>query len=53
MLWRVCKGYTILSYAEVEEYLQDPDKVGFTLLPDVTTALHVVCSHVNSDTRKH
>ncbi|RVE68291.1 hypothetical protein OJAV_G00089420 [Oryzias javanicus] len=26
MLWRVCKGYTILSYAEVEEYLQDPDK---------------------------
>uniref|UniRef100_A0A1A8IUZ8 V-type proton ATPase subunit a n=1 Tax=Nothobranchius kuhntae TaxID=321403 RepID=A0A1A8IUZ8_NOTKU len=25
MLWRVCKGYTILSYAEVEEYLEDPD----------------------------
>lgn len=25
MLWRVCKGYTILSYAEVEEYLDDPD----------------------------
>ncbi|KAF7665525.1 hypothetical protein LDENG_00140260 [Lucifuga dentata] len=25
MLWRVCKGYTILSYAEVEEYLQNPD----------------------------
>ncbi|XP_034547828.1 V-type proton ATPase 116 kDa subunit a [Notolabrus celidotus] len=24
MLWRVCKGYTILSYAEVEEYLEDP-----------------------------
>uniref|UniRef100_A0A665V7R9 V-type proton ATPase subunit a n=1 Tax=Echeneis naucrates TaxID=173247 RepID=A0A665V7R9_ECHNA len=28
MLWRVCKGYTILSYAEVEEYLEDPDTVG-------------------------
>ncbi|KAI4820249.1 hypothetical protein KUCAC02_028233 [Chaenocephalus aceratus] len=27
MLWRVCKGYTILSYAEVEEYLEDPDTV--------------------------
>ncbi|MEQ2258549.1 hypothetical protein XENORESO_021523 [Xenotaenia resolanae] len=25
MLWRVCKGYTILSCAEVEEYLEDPD----------------------------
>uniref|UniRef100_A0A3Q3JW11 V-type proton ATPase subunit a n=1 Tax=Monopterus albus TaxID=43700 RepID=A0A3Q3JW11_MONAL len=25
MLWRVCKGYTILSYAEVEEYMDDPD----------------------------
>uniref|UniRef100_A0A671WEW4 V-type proton ATPase subunit a n=1 Tax=Sparus aurata TaxID=8175 RepID=A0A671WEW4_SPAAU len=25
MLWRVCKGYTILSYAEVEEYLENPD----------------------------
>lgn len=25
MLWRVCKGYTILSSAEVEEYLEDPD----------------------------
>uniref|UniRef100_A0A667XMR3 V-type proton ATPase subunit a n=1 Tax=Myripristis murdjan TaxID=586833 RepID=A0A667XMR3_9TELE len=23
MLWRVCKGYTILSYAEVDESLQD------------------------------
>lgn len=29
MLWRVCKGYTILSYAEVEEYLEDPNTVGF------------------------
>lgn len=29
MLWRVCKGYTILSYAEVEEYLEDPDTVGY------------------------
>lgn len=28
MLWRVCKGYTILSYTEVEEYLEDPDTVG-------------------------
>lgn len=27
MLWRVCKGYTILSYAEVEEYLDNPDTV--------------------------
>ncbi|KAM9858217.1 V-type proton ATPase 116 kDa subunit a [Aulostomus maculatus] len=25
MLWRVCKGYTILSYAEVNEYLEDSD----------------------------
>ncbi|KAM4616574.1 V-type proton ATPase 116 kDa subunit a [Polymixia lowei] len=25
MLWRVCKGYTILSYSEIEEYLEDPD----------------------------
>uniref|UniRef100_A0A8D3C583 V-type proton ATPase subunit a n=1 Tax=Scophthalmus maximus TaxID=52904 RepID=A0A8D3C583_SCOMX len=25
MLWRVCKGYTILSYAEVDEYLEDPE----------------------------
>ncbi|XP_077456331.1 V-type proton ATPase 116 kDa subunit a [Stigmatopora argus] len=25
MLWRVCKGFTILSYAEVEDYLEDPD----------------------------
>lgn len=32
MLWRVCKGYTILSYAEVEEYLEDPDTVGSSQL---------------------
>ncbi|XP_062874260.1 V-type proton ATPase 116 kDa subunit a isoform X4 [Trichomycterus rosablanca] len=25
MLWRVCKGYTILSYGEVEENLLDPN----------------------------
>lgn len=25
MLWRVCKGYTILSYSEIDEYLEDPD----------------------------
>ncbi|KAJ8286096.1 hypothetical protein GJAV_G00034500 [Gymnothorax javanicus] len=25
MLWRVCKGYTILSYAEIDEGLEDPD----------------------------
>ncbi|KAF7687171.1 V-type proton ATPase 116 kDa subunit a isoform X2 [Silurus meridionalis] len=25
MLWRVCKGYTILSYAEIEESLRDPN----------------------------
>ncbi|KAK2845328.1 hypothetical protein Q7C36_010182 [Tachysurus vachellii] len=24
MLWRVCKGYTILSYAEIQESLEDP-----------------------------
>ncbi|XP_067084098.1 V-type proton ATPase 116 kDa subunit a isoform X1 [Osmerus mordax] len=24
MLWRVCKGYTILSYCEIDEYLEDP-----------------------------
>lgn len=35
MLWRVCKGYTILSYAEVDEYLLDPDTVGF---PKQTTS---------------
>lgn len=29
MLWRVCKGFTILSFAELEEYLEDPDTVGF------------------------
>lgn len=27
MLWRVCKGYTILSYAEVDESLTDLDTV--------------------------
>ncbi|XP_056447615.1 V-type proton ATPase 116 kDa subunit a isoform X1 [Gadus chalcogrammus] len=25
MMWRVCKGYTILSYSEIDEYLEDPD----------------------------
>lgn len=25
MLWRVCKGYTILTYSEVDEILEDPD----------------------------
>ncbi|KAM4708352.1 V-type proton ATPase 116 kDa subunit a 2 [Discoglossus pictus] len=25
MLWRVCKGYTILTYVEVGESLEDPD----------------------------
>ncbi|XP_053557794.1 V-type proton ATPase 116 kDa subunit a 2 [Bombina bombina] len=25
MLWRVCKGYTILTYVELEERLEDPD----------------------------
>lgn len=29
MLWRVCKGYTILSYAEVDESLTDLDTVSF------------------------
>ena len=27
MLWRVCKGYTILSYTEVDESLADLDTV--------------------------
>lgn len=27
MLWRVCKGYTILTYAELDECLEDPDTV--------------------------
>lgn len=31
MLWRVCKGYTILTYAEVEEYLENPDTVNAIL----------------------
>ncbi|XP_075424475.1 V-type proton ATPase 116 kDa subunit a 2 isoform X2 [Ascaphus truei] len=25
MLWRVCKGYTILTFAELDEFLEDPD----------------------------
>uniref|UniRef100_A0A8C9SW26 V-type proton ATPase subunit a n=1 Tax=Scleropages formosus TaxID=113540 RepID=A0A8C9SW26_SCLFO len=25
MLWRVCKGYTILSYSEIDECMLDPD----------------------------
>ncbi|XP_041957822.1 V-type proton ATPase 116 kDa subunit a2-like [Alosa sapidissima] len=25
MLWRVCKGYTILSYSEIDECLQEPE----------------------------
>uniref|UniRef100_A0A8C2UBC9 V-type proton ATPase subunit a n=1 Tax=Coturnix japonica TaxID=93934 RepID=A0A8C2UBC9_COTJA len=25
MLWRACKGYTILTYAELDECLEDPD----------------------------
>ncbi|XP_064163497.1 V-type proton ATPase 116 kDa subunit a 2-like isoform X2 [Anguilla rostrata] len=25
MLWRVCKGYTILSHSELDECVQDPD----------------------------
>ncbi|XP_004595468.2 V-type proton ATPase 116 kDa subunit a 2 [Ochotona princeps] len=25
MLWRVCKGYTILTYAELDELLEDPE----------------------------
>ncbi|MGH0156715.1 UNVERIFIED_CONTAM: hypothetical protein FKN15_032048 [Acipenser sinensis] len=24
MLWRVCKGYTILSYAEIDDVIEDP-----------------------------
>ncbi|KAL4701250.1 hypothetical protein H8959_015254 [Pygathrix nigripes] len=27
MLWRVCKGYTIVSYAELDESLEDPETV--------------------------
>uniref|UniRef100_A0A8C2J8A0 V-type proton ATPase subunit a n=1 Tax=Cyprinus carpio TaxID=7962 RepID=A0A8C2J8A0_CYPCA len=27
MLWRVCKGYTILNYSEVDGLLEDPDTV--------------------------
>uniref|UniRef100_A0A8C1NAH7 V-type proton ATPase subunit a n=1 Tax=Cyprinus carpio TaxID=7962 RepID=A0A8C1NAH7_CYPCA len=27
MLWRVCKGYTILNYSEVDGFLEDPDTV--------------------------
>ncbi|KAM4808858.1 V-type proton ATPase 116 kDa subunit a 2 [Rhinophrynus dorsalis] len=25
MMWRVCKGYTILTYQELDEFLEDPD----------------------------
>lgn len=27
MLWRVCKGYTIVTYAELDEALEDPETV--------------------------
>lgn len=27
MLWRVCKGYTIVTYAELDESLEDPETV--------------------------
>lgn len=27
MLWRVCKGYTILSYSELDDVLEDPESV--------------------------
>lgn len=27
MLWRVCKGLHILTYAELDECLEDPDTV--------------------------
>lgn len=30
MLWRVCRGNTIVSYSEVEECLEDPDSVSKT-----------------------
>lgn len=30
MLWRVCKGYTILSYAEIEENLEDHSTASLT-----------------------
>lgn len=32
MLWRVCKGYTILSYAEVDENLTDLDTVSLIFI---------------------
>lgn len=37
MLWRVCKGYTILTYAEVEEYLENPDTVLQKLIRNILT----------------
>lgn len=39
MLWRVCKGYTILSYAEVDESLADLDTVSSTA--DLGVDLHM------------
>ncbi|KAJ8260689.1 hypothetical protein COCON_G00164120 [Conger conger] len=30
MLWRACKGYTILSHTELDECVQDPDTGEFT-----------------------
>lgn len=27
MLWRVCKGYPFLTYAELDKALEDPDTV--------------------------
>lgn len=35
MLWRVCKGYTILSYAEVDENLADLETVSHLRTPEV------------------
>uniref|UniRef100_A0A8C7V1P6 V-type proton ATPase subunit a n=1 Tax=Oncorhynchus mykiss TaxID=8022 RepID=A0A8C7V1P6_ONCMY len=35
MLWRVCKGYTILSYAELGESLADLDTVTYQLITNV------------------
>uniref|UniRef100_A0A6Q2Z5Q3 V-type proton ATPase subunit a n=1 Tax=Esox lucius TaxID=8010 RepID=A0A6Q2Z5Q3_ESOLU len=40
MLWRVCKGYTILSYSEIDEYLEDPDTVVSWMSPCLLLSYH-------------
>lgn len=56
MLWRVCKGYTILSYAEVDESLADLDTVsGHERLNRIKTflSLFLFCEALRPTTLPH